>query len=105
LLIVARLSFSSSSFSYVTLGLAGVMAGVAVGPLNENPLSRKVVQLLIDKAAGDDDAAIPNENLQAPIPASQIIAVVTVSLCLGWCGIVPCSHEWFGARTIKSRPK
>jgi hypothetical protein len=55
--------------SCVTLALAGVMAGVAVGPLNENPFPRKAVPLLIDEAAGDDDAAAPNENPLVPMPA------------------------------------
>lgn len=46
--------------SFLALGLAGVLAGVAVGPLNENPPLAKEVPLLNDEAAGVEDAAVPN---------------------------------------------
>jgi len=46
--------------SFLTLDLAGVLAGVAAGPLNENPPLAKEVPLLNDEAAGVEDAAVSN---------------------------------------------
>jgi hypothetical protein len=54
--------------SSVALGLDGVLAGVAVGPLKVSPPPTKALPLLNDEAAGNDDAAAaPNRKPPAPM--------------------------------------
>ena len=56
--------------SSVALGLAGVLAGVAVGPLKVSPPPTKALPLLNDEAAGA--AAGPNRKPPAPMLVSLV---------------------------------